>query len=286
VEEADALREIEASKITAALREMCIEACCRLPADVLEGLKKASASEPGGVAREILDLLIENASIAAGHGIPLCQDTGLAVLFVEIGQDLHVVGGDLHAAIDEGVRQGYRDGFLRKSVVADPLIRKNTGDNTPAMVHLDVVPGDKIKLELAPKGAGSENMSAVAMLTPADGVEGVKRFVVRRVVEAGANPCPPLVVGVGVGGTMELAAKLAKRALLRPLGQPNPAPHLAQLEREILEELNSSGIGPQGLGGRTTALAVHVLAGPAHIASLPCAVNIQCHAARHAERVL
>jgi fumarate hydratase subunit alpha len=282
----DQVREIRAADITAAVREMCIEACCVLPDDVRAALKGALETEESELGREVLSLLVENADIAASQQVPLCQDTGLAILFVDVGQDVHVTGGGLRVAIDEGVRQGYKDGYLRKSAVGDPLIRKNTGDNTPAVIYFDIVQGDKLTLTLAPKGAGSENMSALVMLTPADGVNGVRNFVVNRVTEAGANPCPPLVVGVGVGGTMEGAALLAKRALTRKVGEPNPAPHLAKLEREILDAVNASGIGPQGLGGRTTALAVHVNAGATHIACLPCAVNIQCHAARHVERVL
>jgi len=280
------VREVKAADITAVLRDMCIQACCHLPPDVRRALQNARAAEESDIGREVLDILLENAAVADQNEIPICQDTGLAVVFCDLGQEVRVVGGDLREAIDEGVRQGYKDGYLRKSVVADPLTRKNTGDNTPAIVYFDVVPGDKVRLTIAPKGAGSENMSAVAMLTPADGARGVRKFVAGRVIEAGANPCPPLVVGVGIGSTMEGAALLAKKALLREVGQPNPEPHLAKLEREILEEINASGVGPQGLGGRTTALAVHVLTGPAHIASLPCAVNIQCHAARHVERVL
>lgn len=280
------MREIHAADITAVVREMCIEACCVLPGDARAALARALETEESELGREILSLLIENADIAAGQQVPLCQDTGLAILFVDVGQDVHVAGGNLREAIDEGVRQGYRDGYLRNSVVGDPLIRKNTGDNTPAVVYFDIIPGDRLKLTLAPKGAGSENMSALAMLTPADGVGGVRDFVVSKVIEAGANPCPPLVIGVGIGGTMEGAALLAKRSLTRKVGEPNPAPHLAQLERDILEAVNASGIGPQGLGGRTTAFAVHVNSGPTHIACLPCAVNIQCHAARHVERVI
>ncbi|MDP2873512.1 MAG: fumarate hydratase [Bacillota bacterium] len=280
------MREVNAADITAATREMCIEACCVLPDDVRAALERARTAEESELGREVLSLLIENADIAAGQQVPLCQDTGLAIFYVEVGQEVHVTGAGLREAIDEGVRQGYRDGYLRKSVVADPFRRTNTGDNTPAVIYFDIVPGDRIKLTIAPKGAGSENMSALTMLTPADGVEGVRNFVVSRVVEAGANPCPPLVIGVGVGGTMEGAALLAKKSLVRKVGEPNPAPHLAQLEREILAAINDSGVGPQGLGGRTTALAVHVNAGPTHIACLPCAVNIQCHAARHVERVI
>lgn len=280
------MREVEVSLIAAAVRDCCIEACCYLPEDVREALVRARDDEPSELGREVLDILLENAAIAAEHEVPICQDTGLAVVFVELGQDVRLVGGDLGAAVDQGVREGYAAGYLRKSVVGDPLQRVNTGDNTPAMLTVEIVPGDEVKIIVAPKGAGSENMSALAMLTPADGADGVKAFVVERVIAAGANPCPPIIVGVGIGGTMDKAALLAKKALLRPVGQPNPKVHLAELESAILKEVNASGIGPQGLGGRYMALAVSVETAPAHIASLPVAINIQCHAARHAERVI
>jgi fumarate hydratase subunit alpha len=236
--------------------------------------------EVSPTGKETLKILIENARIAKEDGIPICQDTGLAVVFIEMGQDVHVVGGSLPDAIDEGVRQGYKDGYLRKSV-CHPLTRENTGDNTPAMVHYDVVAGDRFKIVLAPKGFGSENMSRVTMLPPAAGIEGVRDFVIKRVQASGPNPCPPTVVGVGIGGTLEKAALIAKKALLRPLGTHNIDPQLRKLETEWLHEINCLGIGPQGLGGRVTSLAVHINILPTHIASIPVAVNLQCHAARH-----
>jgi fumarate hydratase subunit alpha len=234
---------------------------------------------------EILKELKENARIAKVENVPICQDTGFAVVFVELGQDVHLVGGNLSDAIQEGVRQGYQDGFLRKSI-CHPFTRANTGDNTPAIIHTELVPGNKIKMTVAPKGGGSENMSRVTMLTPSDGIDGIKRFVVQRVKESGSNPCPPTIVGVGIGGTLEQAALIAKKSLLRPLGSKNADPELDQLESEILTEINKLGIGPQGLGGRTTSLAVHILMMPCHIASFPLAVNIQCHAQRHKEAVI
>lgn len=249
--------------------------------DVLHSLKKSLEHEvsPGG--KEILKLLIENAKIAREENIPMCQDTGFTVVFVEIGQDVHIVGGDINKAINEGVRRGYQEGYLRKSIVGDPIKRVNTGDNTPCVIHTKIVPGEKLKITVAPKGGGSENMSALKMLKPSDGVEGVKRFVIETVETAGPNPCPPLVVGVGIGGTMEKAAILAKEALLRDIGSRNPQQHIAELEKELLQDINKLGIGPQGMGGRVTALAVHIETFAAHIASLPVAVNLNCHAARH-----
>ena len=228
----------------------------------------------------------ENAKISKEKLVPMCQDCGFAVFFVELGQEVHIRGGGLEDAINEGVRQGYQEGYLRKSILGDPIKRVNTGDNTPAVIHVRVVPGDKLKLIIAPKGGGSENMSGVKMLKPSDGIEGVKSFVIQRVKEAGSNPCPPIVVGVGIGGTYEVAALIAKKALLRTLGEPSSDPETAALEKELLTKVNNLGIGPQGLGGRTTALAVHVEKYPCHIASLPVAVNINCHAARHKEAVL
>ena len=243
---------------------------------------RAIAKEESPLGIGILKELKENARIAKEEGMAICQDTGFAVIFLELGQDVHLVGGDLREAIFEGVRKGYRDGYLRKSI-CHPFTRANTGDNTPAILHTEVVPGDKVKITVAPKGGGSENMSRVIMLTPSDGVEGIKRFVVQRVKESGSNPCPPTVVGVGIGGTFEQAALLAKKSLLRPLGSKNPDSELDKLESEILDEINRLGIGPQGLGGRTTSLAVHIIMMPCHIASFPLAVNIQCHAQRHKE---
>jgi fumarate hydratase subunit alpha len=276
------MREINISQITTAIRDLCIKANTHLGEDVLEAFNKAIELEVSPTGKDILEKLVENARIAREEEIPICQDTGFAVVFVELGQEVHLVGGDLKEAINEGVRQGYQEGYLRKSI-CHPFTRKNTGDNTPAVIHLDIVPGERVRLIVAPKGGGSENMSRVTMLTPAVGMEGVKDFVVQRVKESGANPCPPIIVGVGIGGTFETAALLAKRALLRPLGSQNPNTELASLEAELYEEINALGIGPQGLGGRITSLAVHVAMMESHIASLPVAVNIQCHAARHKE---
>ena len=279
------MREIHTSQITTAVRNLCIDANTHLGEDVLEAFAKAMDQEVSPTGKDILEKLVENAGIAKTEEIPICQDTGFAAVFVEIGQEVHLVGGDLKEAINEGVRQGYQEGYLRKSV-CHPFTRKNTGDNTPAVIHFDIVPGDGVKLIVAPKGGGSENMSRVTMLTPAVGIQGVKDFVVQRVKESGANPCPPTIVGVGIGGTFETAALLAKKALLRPLGSENSDPELAALEQELYAEINALGIGPQGLGGRITSLAVHVNMMESHIASLPVAVNIQCHAARHKEMVL
>lgn len=276
------MREINTSQITTAIRDLCIKANTHLGEDILAAFLKAIDLEVSPTGKDILEKLVENARIAREEEIPICQDTGFAVVFVELGQEVHLVGGDLKEAINEGVRQGYQEGYLRKSI-CHPFTRKNTGDNTPAVIHLDIVPGERVRLIVAPKGGGSENMSRVTMLTPAVGMEGVKDFVVQRVKESGANPCPPIIVGVGIGGTFETAALLAKRALLRPLGSQNPNTELASLEAELYEEINALGIGPQGLGGRITSLAVHVAMMESHIASLPVAVNIQCHAARHKE---
>jgi fumarate hydratase subunit alpha len=276
------MREIHVNQITRAIRELAIRANTELGEDVLNCFKESLNREESPTGKDILLRLIENAEIARSEQIPMCQDTGLAVVFVEMGQDVHIVGGTLREAIEEGVRQGYGEGYLRKSA-CHPFTRQNTGDNTPAVIHIDLVAGEGFKLIFAPKGGGSENMSRVTMLTPAVGVEGVKEFVVQRVKESGPNPCPPTIVGVGIGGTFEQAALLAKKALLRPLGSDNPDPELDRLEKEWLEEINRLGIGPQGLGGRITSLAVHVNMMPCHIASLPVAVNIQCHAARHKE---
>lgn len=262
-----------------------MEANRRLGEDVIEAYKRGYQKEESPVGKDIFLQLLENAKIAEEEGIPLCQDTGLAVIFVEMGQDLHVVGGDLKDAINEGVRQGYRDGYLRPSTL-DPLTRKNLGDNTPAIIHVDISPGDKLKLAMVPKGFGSENMSRVTLFPPAAGIQGVKDFIIQRVEESGPNPCPPIIVGVGIGGNLEMAAILAKKTLLRPLGQRHTDPDIAKLEGELLEEINKLGIGPQGLGGTVTALDVHVETYPTHIASIPVAVNIQCHCARHRSAVL
>ncbi|RPF42575.1 fumarate hydratase subunit alpha [Thermodesulfitimonas autotrophica] len=279
------MRTIAAGEITAVVARLCREANVTLGEDVLQVLEAAREREESPRGRDVLDKLLANARLAQEEGMPLCQDTGVAVVFLEVGQDLHIAG-DLEAAVHEGVRQGYSEGYLRKSVVRHPLDRVNTGDNTPAVIHYRIVPGDRLKITVAPKGAGSENMSALRMLKPADGVEGVKRFVLDVVEKAGPNACPPLVVGVGIGGTMEKAALLAKEALLRPLGSHSDDPLVAALEAELLEAINRSGIGPLGLGGRVTALAVHVEVYPCHIASLPVAVNLNCHAARHRSAVL
>lgn len=276
------MREIRADAITENVKRACIEACCDLPDDVLEALKRSREIEDSPAGRQVLDELVENAEIARAEQMPICQDTGFAIIFVELGQDAHVVGGDLYDAINEGVRQGYSEGYLRKSIARHPLDRKNTGDNTPAVIHTEIVPGDRLHITVAPKGGGSENMSAAKMLTPADGFEGVKRFVVDTVKDAGPNPCPPIIVGVGLGGTLEKAALLSKKAVLRRVGEPSSSPTDAEIERELLSAVNETGIGPAGYGGRVTALAVHVESCPCHIASLPVAVTIQCHAARHA----
>ena len=279
------MREIDVKLITEKVRDLCMEANTDLGEDVLEAFDRAIEKEESPLGVEILKELKENARIARDEKVAICQDTGFAVVFIELGQDVHLVGGGLKEAIFEGVRQGYRDGYLRKSI-CHPFTRANTGDNTPAIIHTEIVPGDQVKITVAPKGGGSENMSRVVMLTPSDGIEGIKRYVVQRVKESGSNPCPPTIVGVGIGGTFELAAFLAKKSLLRPLGSKNQDPELDKLESEILEEINRLGIGPQGLGGRTTSLAVHILMMPCHIASLPLAVNIQCHAQRHKEIVI
>jgi len=271
--------------ITEKVRALCMEANTDLGEDVLQAFDRAIEKEESPLGIEILKELKENARIAKEEQVAICQDTGFAVIFLELGQDVHLVGGGLREAIFEGVRQGYRDGFLRKSI-CHPFTRANTGDNTPAIIHTEIVPGEKVKITVAPKGGGSENMSRVVMLTPSDGVEGIKRFLVQRVKESGSNPCPPTIVGVGIGGTFEQAALLGKKSLLRPLGSKNPDPELDKLESEILNEINQLGIGPQGLGGRTTSLAVHILMMPCHIASFPLAVNIQCHAQRHKETTI
>jgi len=281
------MREIEAARIRDTVKRLCVDANTILPEDVREALKKASAAEESPLGREILRDILRNAEIAASDKVPICQDTGFAVFFAEIGQDAHVVGGDFTEAVNEGVRRGYVEGYLRNSIVADPIFkRNNTGDNTPAVIHTSLIPGDRIRIIFAPKGGGSENMRALAMLTPADGVEGIERFVVDTVDRAGSNPCPPIIVGVGVGGTAEQAALIAKKALLRETGERHPDPAVADLEERLLARINALGIGPQGFGGRTTALDVHIETFPAHIASMPVAVNLQGHAARHMEAVL
>ncbi len=275
-----AIREIQAEEITKAVRRLCIEANTILGKDIIDGYRSGLKMEKSPVGKDIFRQLLENAEIAERKSIPLCQDTGLAVVFVEIGQDVHITGGDINQAINDGVRQGYRDGFLRASS-RDPITGKNTGDNTPAIIHVEIVSGKNLKLIVMPKGFGSENMSRVVLFAPAVGIEGLKKFVVQRVKEAGSNPCPPIIVGVGIGGTFEKAAIIAKKALLRPLTERHPDPVVSQLEVELLEEINKLGIGPQGLGGTVTALDVHIETFPTHIGSLPVAVNIQCHCARH-----
>jgi len=277
------MREVSAAQIVDAVARMCIQANTVLPDDVKTAIAAARQAEDWPIACNILDHITENYSIQ--DGTPICQDTGMACVFLEIGQDVHIAG-DLRAAVDEGVRRGYTDGYLRKSVVADPIHRVNTGDNTPAMLYTELVPGDQVKITVAPKGFGSENMSRIAMLKPSDGIEGVKKFIVDSVAQAGPNPCPPIVVGVGIGGTFDKCALMAKRALLREIGRNNPDPYYGDLERELLDTVNALGIGPQGFGGRTTALAVHIETLPTHIAGLPCAVNINCHVSRHVTEVL
>lgn len=280
------MRELKASAITEAVKKLCMSANDILGTDVLDRLRKCLSTEESPVGKNVLNKILENAEIARNGAMPLCQDTGFAVVFAELGQEIHVTGGDFNAAIHEGVRQGYREGFLRKSVLDDPIRRKNTGDNTPAVIYTEIVPGDRLKLMVAPKGGGSENMSEIAMLAPSAGVEGIKAFVVDRIKRSGANPCPPVIVGVGIGGTFEKCAQIAKKALLRTLGTRHPDALYARLEEELLQEINNLGIGPQGFGGRCTALDVMVEVFPCHMASLPVAVNVQCHVARHQEVVL
>jgi fumarate hydratase subunit alpha len=281
------VKEIHTDQIRETVARLCIETNYYLGEDVLSALRSYREAEVSPVGREVLDQILENAEIARKEQMPLCQDCGLTVIFMELGQEVHIVGGSLNEAIAEGVRQGYADGYLRKSMVDQPFsARVNTKDNTPPVIHTTIVPGDQLKIILAPKGGGSENMSQLAMLKPADGREGVVDFVVESVRRAGANPCPPIIVGVGVGGSAEKAMWLAKHSLLREVGQSSPDPEVAELEADILERVNRIGIGPQGFGGLTTALAVHVETYPCHIASMPAAVNIQCHSARHKEAVL
>ncbi|MEN6315994.1 MAG: fumarate hydratase [Clostridiaceae bacterium] len=280
------MKEIKVSQIIEAVEQLCMNANYDLNGDILEALKEGVRCEKSSTGRRVLEQLVENAEIASAERMAICQDTGMAVVFIEIGQDVHITGGSLVDAINEGVRRGYAKGFLRKSVVSDPLDRKNTGDNTPAVIHFDIKMGDSLKIILAPKGFGSENMSAVRMLKPADGVDGVRRFIEETVENAGPNPCPPVVVGVGIGGTMEKAAILAKKALLRPVSRHNPKEEIKNLETEMLERINRLGIGPAGLGGLLTAMAVNIEVFPTHIAGLPVAVNMSCHVTRHAEVVL
>lgn len=277
------MREINVLEITKAVKKLCIDANYYLSDDVKNKIKEAYDDESWDMAKGILDKILNNVEIAKNEDMPICQDTGMACVFVELGQEVHVVGGSLQDAINEGVRQGYTEGYLRKSVVKDPLDRVNTQDNTPAVIYYDIIPGDKIKIVVAPKGFGSENMSQLKMLKPADGLKGVKEFVLKVVKEAGPNPCPPIVVGIGIGGTFDRAANLAKKALIRPLAERNSNKFYEDLEKELLAEVNALGIGPQGFGGKSTALAVNIETYPTHIAGLPVAVNINCHVTRHAE---
>lgn len=279
------MKTIKAQEISRSIAQLCIKANLELPADIAQAMEQAAATEPWPLAADTLHELCANCAIARDQGLPVCQDTGLACVFVELGQDVHIEG-DFTQAVNEGVRLGYGQGYLRKSVVADPLRRVNTQDNSPAAISLELVPGDKLKLTLVPKGFGSENMSRLAMLKPADGLEGVKRFIIDSVRSAGSNPCPPIVLGVGIGGSFDKVAALAKHALLRPIDQPNSDPFYAALENQLLWEINALGIGPQGFGGKTTALGVNIETMPTHVAGLPVAVNISCHVTRRASCVL
>jgi len=279
------MREISGAKITEVVKRLCIEANCHLPQDVKTCIEGCYAAEPWAPAREILERIMENYNIADNENVPICQDTGVACVFLKIGQEVHIEGS-IEDAVNEGVRQGYGEGYLRKSVVGDPLNRVNTGDNTPAMIYYDIVPGDQLEIMVAPKGFGSENMSQIKMLRPSDGVEGVIDFVAKVVQEAGPNPCPPIIVGVGIGGTFDKAAFLAKKALMRSADERHPDPYYAELEQKILTKINALGIGPQGFGGKTTALCVNIEKFPTHIAGLPVAVNINCHVTRHKKEVL
>ena len=281
------MREIKVQEITAAVSKLCKDSCYYLPEELLEKLKASIATEESPLGQEILTTIVENAELAKAKDVPICQDTGLTVVFMEIGQEVHFVGGDLYEAVNAGIADGYVGGYLRKSSVDDPLfVRKNTGDNTPAIIHTTIVPGEQVKITVSPKGCGSENMGALKMLKPADGVEGVIKFVVDTVRSAGPNPCPPVTVGVGIGGNMEKAALLAKYSLTRKVGEHNPNPQYAELEKELLKRVNMTGVGPSGLGGSTTAVAVNIEYAPTHIGGLPIAGNLNCHAARRAEMVL
>lgn len=277
------IREVNTDNITNLVEKLCIEANCYLTDDIFDCLETCRSMEKSSLGKDILNTLVENARIARDETVPICQDTGMAVIFVTVGQDIHIAGGSLEDSIHEGVRRGYEKGYLRKSVVRDPLNRVNTKDNTPAIIHYEIVPGDDFRIIVAPKGFGSENMSGLKMLKPSQGVEGIKDFVIQTVSEAGANPCPPIIVGVGIGGTMEKSACLSKKALLRPVKEKNPNPMLADLEEDLLQSINRLGIGPAGFGGSTTALSVNILTYATHIAGLPVSVNIGCHATRHAE---
>ncbi len=280
------MREIDVREVVDSVAALCIKANTDLGSDISERLKEMRALETGERPKAILDELIENAVLARDKGMPICQDTGMAVVYMRIGQDVHFTGGSVEEAINKGVSRGYTEGYLRASVVADPLLRTNTGDNTPAVILWDLVPGDRVEITVAPKGFGSENMSSLTMLVPAQGIEGVKAAILATVRKAGPNPCPPILLGVGIGGTMDMAARMAKLALLRPVGEKSPKEHIARLEEEMLDAINAMNIGPAGLGGHTTALAVHINTYPTHIAGLPVAVNMSCHATRHAGIVL
>lgn len=282
----NSVREIEVSQVTEAVRDMCIAANYGLSADMQEKLRKAQKDETSVLGREVLSKLEENLQIAKAEQIPICQDTGMAVVFLEIGQEVHFIGGDLTDAVNEGVRKGYTEGYLRKSVVSDPLLRENTGDNTPAVIHMSIVPGNQVRITVAPKGFGSENMSRIFMLKPADGEEGVVHAVVQAVKDAGPNACPPMVIGVGIGGDFEKSALMAKKALTLDTGEHSELPHIRRLEETILKKINQTGLGPAGLGGSTTALSVRIMSYPTHIAGLPVAVNICCHVNRHEVRIL
>ncbi len=279
------MREVQTDEITKMVRDLFIDSNCNIGDDLLAAYDKGIETDESPVAKEVFKELKENVRIAREEHSPICQDTGLAVVFVELGQDVHIVGGDFNDAINEGVRQGYADGYLRKSS-CDPFTRKNVGDNTPAIIHLEIVQGDKIKIMAVPKGGGAENMSRVHMLTPSQGIEGIKDFIVNRLKESGSNPCPPTIVGVGIGGTFERTAILAKKALLRKVGERNPDPKIAEAEKEVLSRINKLGIGPMGYGGTTSCLDVFFEVEPCHIASLPLAVNVQCHASRHKEATI
>ena len=280
------MRELDVEMITKTVARLCIEANERLPEDVKTAILRCRECEDGQIACGVLDDIIANYGIAEKESVPICQDTGMACVFMEIGQDVHLPGGDLSAAVDEGVRRGYEDGYLRKSVVRDPVRRGNTGDNTPAMLYTEIVPGEQVRITVGPKGFGSENMSAIRMFKPSAGLEGIKDFILETVEKAGPNPCPPMVVGVGIGGTFDKAALLSKKALMRPVDSSHPDPFYAELENEMLERINRLGIGPQGFGGRTTALGVNIETLPTHIAGMPCAVNISCHVTRHKTEVI
>ena len=280
------MREINVQQITDVVERLCIEANTHLPTDVKCAIETCRACEDSSIACGVLDKIIENYNIADAENVPICQDTGMACVFLEIGQDVHLAGGNLTDAVNEGVRRGYTNGYLRKSVVADPVRRGNTGDNTPAMIYTEIVPGENVKITVGPKGFGSENMSAIRMFKPSAGLQGIKDFILETVENAGPNPCPPMVVGVGIGGTFDKAALLAKKALMRPLDSSNPDPYYADLEKEMLEKVNGLGIGPQGFGGKTTAIGLNIETLPTHIAGMPCAININCHVTRHKTEVL